>query len=252
MTELADIVYCEWLKLKRSKILLIGFSGSFIVPFLVTVNDIRISFSKPDASLSPGWIYEDSIMFIMLLFGPLVMAVVATYLISREYTEKTLKTVFVLSISRSRFLAGKFIMLFILVLLFMILSWFDIVVISIICSLFLDAQQITLLTAVSILIQMIKGGILLFATLPPFVYLSMRAKGTIAPFIVIATVSLLNVVLSGSPIAGFYPWTAAYLLLAGRLAQESGSTLPGILIILLVYVSGIWASVSRFQKEDIF
>ena len=78
-------------------------------------------------------------------------------------------------------------MLFILVLLFMVLSWFDIVVISIICSLFLDAQQITLLTAVSILIQMIKGGILLFATLPPFVYLSMRAKGTITPFIVIAT-----------------------------------------------------------------
>lgn len=64
MKELADIVYCEWLKLKRSKILLIGFTGSFIVPFLVTVNDIRISFSNPDAPLSLGGIYEDTIMFI--------------------------------------------------------------------------------------------------------------------------------------------------------------------------------------------
>ena len=65
MKELADIVYCEWLKLKRSKILLIGFTGSFIVPFLVTVNDIRISFSNPDAPSSLGRIYEDTIMFIM-------------------------------------------------------------------------------------------------------------------------------------------------------------------------------------------
>ncbi len=68
---MADIVYCEWLKLKRSKILLFGFAGSFIVPFLVTVNDIRISFSNPDAPLSLGGIYEDTIMFICCCSVPL-------------------------------------------------------------------------------------------------------------------------------------------------------------------------------------
>ena len=86
---MADIVYCEWMKLKRSKIILIGGLGSFIVPFLVAVNDIRIYFSNPSVRLSLGGIYEDTIMFIMLLFGPLVMAIVAAYLVSREYTEKT-------------------------------------------------------------------------------------------------------------------------------------------------------------------
>lgn len=131
--ELADIVYCEWIKLKRSKIILIGILGSFIVPFLVIVNDIRICFSNAAATLSLGWIYEDTIMFIMLLFGPLVMAVVAIFLISREYTEKTLKTIFVVPIGRRQFLIGKFIILFLLVLLFMVLSWLDIVVISVIC-----------------------------------------------------------------------------------------------------------------------
>ena len=66
---LADLVYCEWMKLKRSKIILIGVLGSFIVPFLVTVNDVRICISNPEAILSLGWIYEDTIMFLMLLFG---------------------------------------------------------------------------------------------------------------------------------------------------------------------------------------
>ena len=54
-------------------------------PFLVTVNDVRICISNPEAILSLGWIYEDTIMFLMLLFGPLVMAVVAVFLISRDF-----------------------------------------------------------------------------------------------------------------------------------------------------------------------
>lgn len=86
--KLADIVYCELMKLKRSKIILIGILGSLIVPFLVVTNDIRICFSNPSIVLSLGGIYEDIIMFIMLLFGSLVMSVVAAYLVSREYTEK--------------------------------------------------------------------------------------------------------------------------------------------------------------------
>ena len=247
---MADIVYCEWMKLKRSKIILIGISGSFIVPFLVTINHLRLCFTSSETILSLGGIYEDTIMFIMLLFGPLVMAVVASCLISREYTEKTLKTIFVVPIGRRQFLTGKYIMLFILVLLFMIISWADIVVISMICNLFVDVSEITILSIVYIFVQMIKGGILLFATLTPFVSLTIYAKGTLAPFIVIVTISLLNVVLSGSPIAGYYPWTATYLLLTGRLAQ-SGPALPGILIILFVCLSGIFSSIRRFQKEDI-
>ena len=248
---MADIVYCEWLKLRRSKIILIGFLGSFIVPFLVTVNDIRIYHSNTAMPLSLGGIYEDTIMFLMLLFGPLILAVVAVYLVSREYTEKTWKTVFAVPVGRMQFLAGKFIILFILVLLFMVLSWVDILAISIICSLFLNVLQINVMSAVYILAQMIKGGILLFATLTPFIYLALRAKGTLMPFIVIAVVSLLNVVLSGSQAAGIYPWTAAYLLLTGRLAQDKGHVLPGALIILFVAMFGICASIVRFQKEDI-
>ncbi len=246
-----EIVYCECLKLKRSKIILPGILASLAVPLLAAVNDIRICFSNPEASLSLWGIYEDTMMFLMLLFGPLILASAAVYLVSREYTEKTLKTVFAVSIGRGRFLIGKFITLFILVMLFMALSWLDIVVISLICSLFFDVSQVTLLPAVSIFIQMIKGGVLLFPALTPFVYLALRTKGMLVPFIAIAVVSLCNVVLSGSQAAEIYPWTAAYLLLAGRNTQSGASVLPGIWLLLLLCVFGIGMSVWRFRKEDI-
>lgn len=248
---MADIIYCEWLKLRRSKIVLIGILGSFIVPFLVIINEIRLCFIYKETTLSLNWIYEDTIMYIMLLFGPLVMEVVATYLISREYTEKTLKTIFVVPIKRSQFMIGKFIMLLILVLLFMVLTWLDIVVISIVSSLFFEVSQITFLSAIYVLVQMIKGGILLFTTLTPFIYIAMRAKGTLVPFVIIAAVSLLNVVLSGSPFAGFYPWTITYLLQTGRLEQLGCPSILGISIIIFVCIFGICISLIRFQKEDI-
>lgn len=88
---MSDIIYCEWLKLRRSKILLIGVLGSFVVPLLTAVNMVRICLGNPEASPDLWGLYDDAVMFIMLLFGPLVLAVVATWLISREYTERTLK-----------------------------------------------------------------------------------------------------------------------------------------------------------------
>ncbi len=71
------------------------------------------------------------------------------------------------------------------------------------------------------------------------------------PVFIIAAVSLLNVVLSGSRVAGFYPWTAVYLLLTGRMAQSGCPVWLGILIIFSVCGFGIGANLIRFQKEDI-
>ena len=71
------------------------------------------------------------------------------------------------------------------------------------------------------------------------------------PVFIIEAVSLLNVVLSGSRVAGFYPWTAVYLLLTGRMAQSGCPVWLGILIIFSVCGFGIGASLIRFQKEDI-
>lgn len=231
--------------------MLIGVLGSLMVPFLAVVSEVRACRVNPEASLSLWGMYDTSIMFIMLLFGPLVLAVVATWLVNREYTERTLKTVFTVPVERGRFLAGKFIILFLLICLFMLLSWADILAISVAFRLFFGGDAVSPAQAVIILIQMLMGGVLMFATLTPFVYLSLCTRGTIAPFIVIAAVSLLNVVLSASPVAAFYPWTAAYLLQRGRYGQTGCPAVVGTVLLLGVCMAGIFAANRRFRKEDI-
>lgn len=247
-----DILYSEWLKLKRSKVVVIGFLGTLIVPMLVLVNSIQRYLRNPNQTITLYGLYDGAVMFLMLLFAPLVMSVIATYLISREYTEKTLKTIFTVPVSKKQFLEGKFLILFMMVMLFMLISWLDILILAVICSFFLKVEQITAVTAVPFLLEMLFGGILLYMTLMPIVYLSIRNKGFIAPFIVVAVICLLNVVLSNTGIAGFLPWTASYLLVSrGRSGNFGCPPFVSFLIIAAVCVLSVIASRKRFMEEDI-
>lgn len=249
--DMLDILYSECLKLKRSKITTIGLLGTLIVPLLVLCNNVQSSLRYPDRPLSLFGLYDNAILFLMLLFAPLVMSVIASYLISREYSEKTLKTMFTVPISRTKFLYGKFLILFVAVLLFMFLSWLHILVLATLCSLFLDVAQITAISAAFFLIKMLFGGILLYMTITPILYVSIRSKGSIAPFVVAAAICLLNVVLSNSSIAGFFPWTASYQLTSGHRDNSGCPPLVSFFLIALLHILSIAASRRRFVREDI-
>jgi bacitracin transport system permease protein len=249
--KLADLIYCEFLKLKRSKICIIALVGTLGTPLLTILHGIQNHLAHPENDISLFGLYDNAIMFLMLIFGLLVFSIIAAYLFSREYTEKTLKTLFVVPISKKRFLAGKFIALYLCILFLMILSWAEILFLVVICNIAIEIAEINFLTALYFLIKTIYGSILLYAAITPFAFLAIYSKGLIAPVIAASIIALGNVILTGSPIAGYFPWTAAYLMLNGRI-QSVGST-PGIVLTilgLLCFIS-ILASVLYFQKEDI-
>lgn len=248
---MSDILYCEWLKLKRSKIAVVGLLGTIIVPVLVTINRLRMFMNNPNNSIALYDFYDGAMIFWMLLFVPLVMSVLAVYLIVREYSEKTLKTIFTVPISRKEFLQSKYLIFFMIVMLFMVLSWFNVLILAMICSLFLDVGGFSAITAISFLIKMLYGGILVYMTIAPVILLSLRNKGFVTPFMTVAAVILINVVLSGSPIAGFIPWTAVYILSYGQNGNYGCPAPVSFLIIVAVYIVTYVLSMRYFQKEDI-
>ncbi|MBD5556938.1 MAG: ABC transporter permease subunit [Roseburia sp.] len=252
---MSDILYCEWLKLKRSKVTVIGFFGALFVPVFVILNQIQLSLKNPDRVIGFFELFSSMIMFLMLLFAPLVLSIFAVYLVSREYTEKTLKTVFSVPVSRTKFLVGKFLILYIIVLLFMFLSWLDLLILTLLSSFFVNVESAATLPTVLYLFMMLFkilcGGTLLYMTVTPVIYLSIRNKGFVAPFIVVATVCLLNVVLSNSGVAGFIPWSASYLLITGRSGNFGCPPWVSFLIIVLICALSVAASMKRFLNEDI-
>lgn len=244
------LIQCEYLKLKRSKFLLIGISGTLIVPFFVIVQAVTKYFSHKAAAVSLFSLYDGALMFLMLLFGPLVLTILGSWIISREYTDGTLKNIFAIPVSHTAFIIGKMLFLAILDLMFMLVSWLEILILAIFCSFFIPVTELAVPSALFFLIKMLFGGILLCATQTPFIYLTIRTRGFIAPLIAIAAILFVNVVLSASPIAGFYPWSASYLLILGRLSGAGCPKGVSIAIIGVVCIVGIAASLIRFTRDE--
>lgn len=245
------LLKCEYIKLKRSKFLLIGILGTLIVPFFVTVKSVTKYFSSPETAFSLFSLYDDLLMLLMLLFAPMVLTILGAWIISREYTDGTLKNIFSIPVSHTSFLWGKFLIFAVFTLAFMLISWLEILISAFLCNCFIPITGFTIPYLIFFLVKMFFGGILLFATQTPFIYLTIRTKGFATPLIAIAVISLINIVLSNSPIAGFYPWSASYLLLTGRLSGQSCPKGISLAIILTMCLWGIAASMLRFNKEEV-
>lgn len=245
------LLQCEYIKLKRSKFLLIGILGTLIVPFFVIIRAVTKCFSNPEIVISLFTLYDDALMFLMLLFAPMVLTILHAWIISREYTDGTLKNIFSIPVSHTTFLCSKLLFLAIITFMFMLISWLEILVLALLCSCFIPVTELTLSSALFFLIKMLLGGILLCATQTPFIYLTIRTRSFVTPLVAIAAISLINVVLSNSQAAGFYPWAASYFLVIGRLSGLGCPKEISISIILIMCLFGIAASLLEFKKTPV-
>ena len=243
---MAEIVCCEFLKLKHSRICLIAFLGTLVTPLLVLMLTIRRLTAGEQVPLF-GF-YDSAFVFLIPLFAPLIFSIVAAFLFSREYTEKTLKTIFVVPVSKVKFLLGKHIALFFCILILMVLTWAEILVLAVICNLIFGVQQLIPMVAIHFLLIMIQGAALLYAVITPIAYIAIRSRGFFAPVLIAAVISLSDVILTGSPIAAYFPWTATYLLVTGRIGNAAGIA---YLLIGLVCIISIAGSVRYFKRTDI-
>ena len=203
------LLRCEWIKLKRSRFLLIGILGTLIVPFFVVVKGLMGYRADPERVMDLFTLYDGAFLFLMLLFAPMVLTILHAWIISREYTDGTLKNIYVIPVT-----------------------------------------ELTPLSALFFLIRILFGGAFLCVTQLPFIGLTIRTKGFMVPMITVAAVILVNVVLSGTGVAGFYPWAASYLLVTGHMSGQSCPAGVSVGIIAGMGLLGLAASLGRVRREE--
>jgi len=248
---LLNLLYCELLKLKRSKILLISFLGALVAPTLMFVQGVKTHYSEPEFVISMEHFYENSTLYSMLMFGLIVYVVIGAYLFSREYTENTLKTIITVPVSKLSFITGKFIVFFILVIVLSIISWISIYGLSAIFKAMFGLEGFSIAIATKYFGRAIIGGMIMFVTMSPFAFLSLWTKGFVVPVISAASVAMVNVMLSNSDLGALFPWTASYLLISDGLTQTGYPYSLAISLIAVVSVFGFVVSVVYFQREDV-
>lgn len=84
-----DLLYCEVLKLKRSKMFMLSCIGVTATPLMVFIGMIREKIKHPNVSTTYSAMFSEINMYALMLFGLLVYTVIAAYIFSREYTKNS-------------------------------------------------------------------------------------------------------------------------------------------------------------------
>lgn len=248
---MANLIYCELLKLKRSKVLLISLLGVLATPLMILLEALQTHFKHPEQIFTLSDLYDNSLIYIMLLIGMMVYTVIVAYLFSREYTEKTLKSILPIPVSKKSLAISKFFILFLWITVLTIFTWASMLGLAAIYHGVFGMSEFQLSVAWIWLVKMLFGGILMFLTISPFAFLAEKTKGLVVPMIAASVIVMGSAALSNQDIGALYPWTATFFMVKGRLAGTGYPIWLAISSIALTSILGFAATFIYFQKEDI-
>lgn len=246
-----NLISCELLKLKRSKMVLISVLGVMSTPFLMLIEALQTHFKHPEMIFTLSDIYSDSILYIMLLSNMMIYVAITAYLFSREYMENTLKTILPITVSRTKLLAAKFGTLFLWIVLLTFVTWAGIFALSGLYHTAFHLEGYSLLVAIGWLPKFLFGNILMFLTISPFAFIAGKTKGFVAPIIASAVIVMGSAALSNQDLGALYPWTATFFLVDGRMESTGYPVSLAVGIIILVSVIGFFMTFRHFKKEDL-
>lgn len=245
------LIYCELLKLKRSKMVLISFLGVMSIPIMMFIESLQTHLKHPNIIFTLSDIYSDSILYIMLLSNIMIYVAITAYLFSREYAENTLKNVLPIPISRTRLLLGKFSTLLIWTFFLSFVTWAGIFILSGVYHAVFNMKGYNFTVAIGWLPKFFLSSTLMFLTVSPFAFIAQKTKGFVAPMIASAVVVMGNAALSNQDFGAIYPWTATFFLLDKRIEGTGYPIVLSVAIIFLVSVIGFYMTVRYFKKEDL-
>ena len=105
-------IQMEFLKLKKSNIFLLSLLMAALPAVLMYIATFAF-----DEVQSFELLFTNVNMYMSVLFAVLLFAIIMAYLFGREYNEHTLKAMLTIPISRGKFLASKYIMFLVWVLI---------------------------------------------------------------------------------------------------------------------------------------
>lgn len=247
MVKLVNLVHCEILKLKRCKIFTLSLLSALVAPLMISGEIIKSKLDNPEKIVTFAQLFENVNLYIMMLFGLVLYGVIAAYLISREYSENTLKSIITVPIPKRSFIFSKFITFFIWIILLTIISWIATIVFGFICG----AESLRPQDIFTSIKAYLLGGVFLFLTSAPIFFITMYSKNIIAPIIFMISVVMANIMLSNSDLGVYFPWTTSYLIVSGQIDEYNTPHAISYLIIAATFIIGTIASLIYFEKDDI-
>lgn len=232
----------EFLKLKRSRIFLLSLLGAVLPPLLMF-----IAVTSFDEGQTFEALFTNVNMYMSAMFAVLIFAIIISYLFGREYNEHTLKTMLTIPVSREKFLASKYIMFLVWIVILTVVTSISTLAFGFAAG--LDGFSLKIFA--DGFVQLLYANVLLFLSFSPFVFVSLFITNMVPAMIGGAGLALVNLMVYGQNWAPFVPWVCPYLIASGEIAEYTTSITVSYGVILATFVIGLVISYIYFTKTDV-
>lgn len=220
---MAVIVKGEFMKLKRYFIVWIGVSLMLLNVLLTLFTSLAEDGMKWDFQFLCEQVIKN---FVTMIF-PMCITLITGYIISREYTDDTLKNIITIPVSFQKILAGKLIISGILsVFLGAVCFAFTVV-----ANFIMGYGGFSISAAFTGLLQMSLLGLLLYLTMLPIIVLTSRKKSSFLAGVIIAFVYGFVGMFANGALQSIYPVSATLGLIRYRNGVEGVTWNTGLCLI---------------------
>ena len=215
------LIKTEFVKLRRCNILWVGIITLLCAPLLSILQ--QQSLNDPVDNYGYVNLVNGTIWNNMSFFLPVTLMLLGGYMISREYTDDTLKEIFIIPLSYSKLMAGKIGALLILSVFY---SFYSFVLTTGLSILFYPIG-LTGIAIIKALLQICGMGLCICISIMPFICWSGYEKnrfwvGTVLVFVY----GILGIPLAGHGFQDYYPISAGLSII--QYSGDTGSAISNI------------------------
>ena len=177
---MVTIIKTEFIKLKRYFIIWIGVSLMLLTVLLT----LFTTMADDGMTWDYQFLFEQVVKNFVTMIFPMCITLISGYMISREYTDDTLKNIETLPISFQKLLAGKLIVSAILSLFLGAVCF----AFTVIANFIMGYDGFSLVSALTGLVQMTLLGFFIYLTMLPIIVLSSRQRSSFLVGVIVAFV----------------------------------------------------------------
>ena len=219
---MVTIIKTEFMKLKRYFIVWIGVSLMLLTVLLTLFTTMADDGMVWDYQ----FLFEQVVKHFVTMIFPMCITLISGYMISREYTDDTLKNIETLPISFRKLLAGKLIVSAILSLFLGIVCF----VFTVIANFIMGYDGFALIPALTFF---------LYLTMLPIIVLTSRYKGSFLVGVIVAFVYGFIGMFANGTLQSIYPVSAALGLINYRAGAEGVMWNKGLCFISILIMCAI-------------
>ncbi|WP_268489233.1 ABC transporter permease [Bacillus paralicheniformis] len=243
---MANLLYTELLKLKRSQMFLVSILGAAAAPFICFISSLAKKAKYPDVPIRFSETFSDTNLYIVLLIGVPLYGVITSYLFNREYAESTLKNLLTIPVSRISLIVSKLVLLLIWIMMLTLIAW----VLTLLFGLIGQFEGLSSAVLIDGFQQFMIGGALLFFLVSPIIFVTLLFKNYVPTIIFTIIISMVSIMVYGTEYSALLPWSAVWVIASGTFFPEYPPEYSFISVAATT-ILGLAATIVYFKKIDI-